>query len=208
MKRINSIIKNIKPNSVVADIGSDHALLSTSLLSHTPVKHIYNVEKNSGPFQVTVSNTKTFPNVTNIQADGLNFIIKEEIDYCVIAGMGAFNIINIMNNANAKKCKSFILQPNSNTDDLRRFLQANGYFVVNEEIIEQNHIYYDLMVVSKHSGTPIVTEEDIYFGPINLKHKHNNFINMYRDIKSHIINKNLHVLNSIHAQRLHMINNL
>jgi tRNA (adenine22-N1)-methyltransferase len=131
MKRINAIIKYIKPNSIVIDVGSDHALLSTSLTKCTSMKHIYNIEKNLGPLNRTIQNTKTIKNITNIHANGLDFKINEmKIDYCVIAGMGGNNIINILQHVNSKKCQTFILQPSNNTSDLRRFLAINGYFIV------------------------------------------------------------------------------
>jgi tRNA (adenine22-N1)-methyltransferase len=202
-------MKYIKPNSIVIDVGSDHALLSTSLNKHMCVKRIYNVEKNLGPLKVTINNTRAFNNITNIHADGLNFNINEkEVDYCVIAGMGAHQIINIMSNNNANKCHTFILQTNNNASDLRRFLKANGYFIVCEEIIKERGIYYDLLVVSKHEGMPIITQQDIYFGPYNLVHQTQNFLDMHKQIKTHIVNKNLNLVNHVYRTRLHMINNL
>jgi tRNA (adenine22-N1)-methyltransferase len=209
MKRINAIIKHIKPNSIVLDIGSDHALLSTSLNKHMHIKHIYNVEKNVGPLQKTINNTSALHNVTNILANGLNFNINDKnIDYCVIAGMGGINIINIMNNANANKCQTFILQPSNNASDLRRFLANRGYFIVYEEIIEERGIYYDLMVVSKHEGMSITTPQDIYFGPYNLKHPSDNFYKMFNQQKQHIIKNKLDIVNHAYHMRLCMINNL
>lgn len=210
MKRINAIIKQIKKaNPVIIDVGSDHALLSTSLNERMNVKHIYNIEKNIGPFTKTITNTSQYSNITNIHADGLNFNIQERsVDYCVIAGMGGLNIINIMTNQNAKKCKKFILQPANNTSDLRRFLANNEYFIVYEEIVEDRGIYYDLIVVSKHEGIPIITQQDIFFGPYNLKHPSTNFYNMYKQLKQKIVNRNLNVLNRTYALQLNMINNL
>jgi tRNA (adenine22-N1)-methyltransferase len=209
MKRINSIIKHIKSNSTIIDVGSDHALLSTSLVKHTPIKHIYNVEKNIGPLNNSIANTRCFNNITNIHANGLNFTLPERrIDYCVIAGMGGHKIIKIMTHHNAKKCQTFILQPANNTSDLRRFLAASGYFVGYEEIICEHGVYYDLLVVSKHRGMPIVSDEDIFFGPFNLKHRTNDFELMYQTMKKHIINKKLNILNRTYQKQLSMINNL
>lgn len=209
MKRINAIIKYIKPNSVIADIGSDHALLSTSLIKCMHVKHIYNVEKNVGPLKITINNTREINNISNVYANGLNFkTLERRIDYCVIAGMGGLNIINIMNHPNCNKYQTFILQPNNNTSDLRHFLMSNGYFVVCEEIIEEKGIYYDLLVVSKHEGIPITNEQEIFFGPYNLKYRTTNFNNMYMQLKMRIINNNLNKLNRSFQAQLQMINNL
>ena len=174
-----------------------------------PIKCIYNIEKNIGPLNTSISNTRIFNNVINIHADGLNFNTPERrLDYCVIAGMGAHKIIQIMSHSNANKYQTFILQPANNTSDLRRFLATNGYFVVCEEVIEQNAIYYDLLVVSKNAGLPIISHEDIFFGPYNLKHQTKNFQKMYQQIKTHIINNKLNILNRTYQSQLHMINNL
>lgn len=209
MKRINAILKYIKPNTTLIDVGSDHALLSTSLNASMSIKHIYNVEKKIGPLQITISNTKQFTNITNIHADGLNFnIIERSVDYCVIAGMGGLNIINIMSHRNANKCQTFILQPANNTSDLRRFLAMTGYFIVCEEVVEDRGIYYDLMVVSKTVGMPICTDQDIFFGPYNLKNPSNNFYQMYKSLKQYIMSHKLDTLNRVYYTQLMMINNL
>jgi len=47
--RIKAIAKQIEQNSLVVDVGSDHAKLAVLLLNDHIARHVYNIEKNYGP---------------------------------------------------------------------------------------------------------------------------------------------------------------
>ncbi len=174
--RINQIVNLIKPGSIVIDVGSDHAKLAIKLLTNKIATFVYNIEVNQAPLDNTIKNLDKFhllDKTQNILNDGLkNFQIKDKINYCVIAGMGAKNIANIIENKpNNLNIENFILVPNNNAWFLRRYLKENKYKVVYEEIIKESNHFYELIQVSLKNGKKIITLEDEYFGPYNLLKK-------------------------------------
>lgn len=180
--RINEIAKLIKRNSVVIDVGSDHAQLAISLLKDKKAKFVYNIEINEKPLENTINNlkeAKVIEQTKNILNDGLKGLdLKVFIHYCVISGMGGNNIIKILKSKPEKLCiDQFILLPNNNEQALRKFLKENNYYVMFEKIVHENQFYYQLIQVCKddEKGLEIETEEDTYFGPYNLKHPTNTF---------------------------------
>jgi tRNA (adenine22-N1)-methyltransferase len=198
--RIDIIIKQIKTSGRVIDVGSDHAQLAIRLLKKHQATHVYNVEVHKEPYQTTVRNLQShglLAQTTNILGDGLQtHKIDKPIKYCVIAGMGTKNIINILTRANQQiKIQEFILVPNNNAGDLRDFLMQNDYKFKFEQIIEERGYYYALMVVSKTKGLTIHNKFDSYYGPYNLKHPSKTFQQMHQQRKQHILKNALHTHN-------------
>jgi tRNA (adenine22-N1)-methyltransferase len=195
--RIEYITKQIKTSGRVIDVGSDHAQLAIKLLKERKATYVYNIEINQEPYRNTVHNLQAnglLDKTTNLLANGLRTkLIDKPIRYCVIAGMGGRNIINILTHANHQiKIKEFVLVPNNNAGDLRSFLGQNGYKFKFEQIIEERGYYYALMVVSKTTGMTIHNEFDAYYGPYNLKHRSKEFIKMHQQHAQYILKHELH----------------
>jgi tRNA (adenine22-N1)-methyltransferase len=153
-KRIDAISQLIKPESVVADIGSDHAFLAINLLSKYHIRHVYNVELNRLPYENTISNLRKhnlLECTTNIIADGLQTNeINETLDVCVISGMGGLNMIKIIDNANPNiKIKQFILVPNNNINKLKAYVSEKNYKIIYETNIMDHKYSYPLIQIEK-----------------------------------------------------------
>jgi tRNA (adenine22-N1)-methyltransferase len=210
--RIKAITKLIKKNSIVADIGSDHAILAIGLLKKHIANHVYNVEINVAPLHNTISNLTSaglLQHTTNILADGLQTKeIKHQIDYCVISGMGGQNIIDILKHANKKiKINNYILVPNNNAPLLRKYLKSAKKRILFEEVICQNEYFYNLIMVN-NEGLTISNEKDIYFGPYLLKHKTNSFKKMIKQRQNYIVKNKLDIVNTKLCDELKIIKSL
>jgi tRNA (adenine22-N1)-methyltransferase len=182
MKRFDSIIKLIKPESNVIDVGCDHCLLAINLIKKNIVKHIYNIDKNIKPLNSGINNlTKLnyLKYTTNILGDGLTTNkIKHKIDYCVIAGVGAKTIIEILTKRNKNiKINSFILIPNNNSDLLRGFLHKQNENIVYEEIIKENGYFYNL-IQTKGKKKQKFSKIELFFSKFLLNNKNELFIEM------------------------------
>jgi tRNA (adenine22-N1)-methyltransferase len=145
--RIKTIVKLIKKNSVVIDVGSDHAILAITLLKEHIAKYVYNIELNKMPYENTISkltNAGLIDKTTNILCNGLQTdLINSKIDYCVISGMGARNIIDILESANKSiKIKHYIFVPHRNPDLLKSYLIQHKFKIQHEEIIQQHGYSY------------------------------------------------------------------
>jgi tRNA (adenine22-N1)-methyltransferase len=198
--RIDCIISQIKTNGAVVDVGSDHAQLAIKLLKAKKTKHVYNIELNKEPYLITINNLERhhlLTSTTNLLANGLQtHLINETIDYCVIAGMGANNIVDILKHKYKKiKIKNFILVPNNHSEILRAYLKQQSYRVSYERIIAERGYYYSLIVCSNKNGLSIKNNKEIYFGPYNLKHPSIEFQQMYQARQTYIESNKLHLHN-------------
>lgn len=87
-----------------------------------------------------------------------------KIEQVIIAGMGGFEIIKILNTEEAGKYNNFILQPQKNVVKVRKYLQNNGFKIVRDEIAQEDKMFYFILnAVRTKLPTPINTFE-LYFG--------------------------------------------
>jgi tRNA (adenine22-N1)-methyltransferase len=91
------------------------------------------------------------------------------IDTIIIAGMGGLNICDIINNcSNAKNLSlTYIFQPMTHIELLRKFLYNNGFSVLKEKAAFYNNKYYTIMYV-KYTGVYTQIDEIFeYIGKIS-----------------------------------------
>ena len=82
-----------------------------------------------------------------------------------IAGMGGRLIARILEEGLDKlaNVERLILQPNNREDDLRIWLQDNGFQIVAESILEEAGKFYEILVVE--AGQMKLSASDVRFGP-------------------------------------------
>ncbi len=177
--RLKEIAKHIPKASFFADIGSDHAYLPTFVcLSDLDATAIAG-EVNQGPFNKAkeVVDTYNLENRIDVRlGDGLAVLDSDEPDTIVIAGMGGKLIEKILlqNISKTLNTKKIILQPNLDSDRLRKWFLKYNYNLTNEKIIEENNHFYEILIAEKtdeenNYSEEISLEKQIYFGPILLK---------------------------------------
>ena len=155
-------------NTVVADVGSDHAYLPVWLYLNKKIKKAfaadiskYSVEKiKKNIIKYNISREIIVP----VLSDGLsafdnNFYCADEITHIIIAGMGGNNIAEIVGSSDIAKQKTLIFQPNSKIEFLREFLYNNKFKITDESLV----------VDSKRFYTVICTEYDMNFNSIDKK---------------------------------------
>ncbi len=182
--RINKLFSLINDyKNLIIDVGSDHAFLSKLIIDNNKSKRVINLEKNDGPLLNSVNNTKENKYITriyNIKSDGLNEIDSSLfIDICFISGMGGNTIIDILENAKKNKISEYILQPNNNEYQIRKWAKKNNWKIKNELIIKDNNLFYEIIILNKKQGYKPIFKKDIFFGKINLKNKDKYFIEKY-----------------------------
>ncbi len=119
------LVEKHKKGNILADIGTDHAYLPCYLIEKNIIEKAYACDVAKGPFAASLSTIKQYHFEENVEAllgDGLDPILDKEVDMVTIAGMGSFLIVEILekNKAYLNKVKQFYLQPNANTDHLRK----------------------------------------------------------------------------------------
>lgn len=182
-QRLNKILDLINVHDCVADIGTDHGYLLIGCMEKG-LKFCQGVENKLGPYLVAEANLNNYIQDGRIKlslSDGLKDL-DPLIDTVVIAGMGGELISKIIDEslAKAKTLKKLILEPNVRCYELRKYLNLNGFTIYNEEIINDNDKYYEIMEVKFTNSLPTLSENELLFGPILLKKANPLFITKWQ----------------------------
>jgi len=178
-KRLEHVVNYIPKGSIVADIGSDHAYLPCFAVKKGIAKKAIAGEVAEGPFQAAkqqVEEAELENEISVRKGDGLEVIMPGEVDCITIAGMGGALITAILEEGKEKLqgVKRLILQPNISAINIRKWLIAHGWELIDEVILEEDEKIYEILVAE--IGEPLKPysekqEQELLFGPILLKKK-------------------------------------
>ena len=149
--RLQSIADFIDPCNSVLDIGTDHAYLPLYLISQNVCKTVLATDVNDAPLKKARKNIQLYEaddRIDLVKSDGLKNIDISLLDpaYVVIAGMGGELIIEIMMDSIVEsRGITWILQPMTKPEKLRRWLWDNGFVILMENIVSNNSIFLNLM---------------------------------------------------------------
>ena len=163
-KRISFLAELTKGYDRVLDIGTDHGLVLLKAFEKGYIKEAIATDLREKPLKQAEKNLKNYP-VTYILSDGF-LAVKNPFDLAIIAGMGAYLIADIMNQA-PKGNHVYILQANDKIEILREYLGSHGFKIIDEYLVHDRFFYVILKVTR---GVMLLNEEDLYLGPI-LKNK-------------------------------------
>lgn len=168
-KRLELVASFVPQGAILLDVGSDHAYLPIELVERGKIKSAIAGEVVEGPYQSAVKNVEAHGLEEKIQvrlANGLAaFEEADQVSVITIAGMGGRLIARILEEGLDKlaNVESLILQPNNREDDLRIWLQENGFQIVAESILEEAGKFYEILVVE--AGQMKLSASDVRFGP-------------------------------------------
>ena len=168
-KRLELVASFVPQGSILLDVGSDHAYLPIELVERGQIEAAIAGEVVVGPYQSAVKNVEAHGLEEKIQvrlANGLAaFEEADQVSVITIAGMGGRLIATILGEGLDKlaSVERLILQPNNREDDLRIWLQGNGFQIVAESILEEAGKFYEILVVE--AGQMKLSASDLRFGP-------------------------------------------
>lgn len=145
--RLQTIASFINFDSKVIDVGCDHGLLDVYLALNKNC-HCLATDISENSLSKALSNIEKFNLKDFIDtkvSDGLENINYEIYDYVVISGMGTNSINKILKNKSPKK---LIVQSNNDIEKLKHNL-LKKYKIVDEKIVFENNIYYDILYLEK-----------------------------------------------------------
>ena len=159
----------VPQGAILLDVGSYHAYLPIELVERGHIKSAIAGEVVEGPYQSAVKNVEAHGLKEKIQvrlANGLAaFEEADQVSVITIAGMGGRLIARILEEGldTLANVERLILQPNNREDDLRIWLQENGFQIVAESILEEAGKFYEILVVE--AGEMKLSASDVRFGP-------------------------------------------
>ena len=157
----------------VADIGCDHGYLSIHLLTNGIASSVIASDINEGPLQSAMRNARKFGVHNKMQfflSDGVRNIPRD-FDDLVCAGMGADTMIHILESAPWLRDERYtlILQCQSKTPMLRRYLSENGWRIYEEAVLRDGRFLYTVMKAGWRPDYPKLTVGEWYFPPALLE---------------------------------------
>ena len=162
----------IDQDDIVLDIGTDHGYLPIYLVSNQIIKLAIASDIKESPLKMAAKNVAKANLVDKIKlvlSDGLESITSY-FNTLVIAGVGPRTIINVLENGKAKiKGKTLVLQSNVSANLVRVWLTNNNFKIIDEALIKEDDNYYE--VIKAINGKQLLTNSDLYLGPIIKKDK-------------------------------------
>ena len=195
--RLTAIYEMI-PYGIAADVGSDHGKLIISLYKNGKISKGYAIENKKGPFNRLVSAVKSEnaeSGVCCLLSDGITDL-PDDCDTVIIAGMGGFNIVNILKAHTDKlgNVKTIVVDAHNAIKDVRGEITAFGFKICEEKIIKDADIYYEIIKFER-GVTNKLNDLDLEYGPLLRKEKSNIFLEKHKarikEIDNLLLNKDL-----------------
>ncbi len=187
-KRMQALADLVDSNAVLCDVGCDHGYLPIWLIENKVIQKAYACDINQGPLARAEENISkareagTIPEncITLRLSNGLDKMNPGEATEVLIAGMGGNLVLDILKAKKdlAASMDALILQPQSDIAAVRRWLLAEGYEFLLEDMIEEDGKYYPMMKVKKqedHALNPSPkawTPAQIRYGKLLIEKKH------------------------------------
>jgi tRNA (adenine22-N1)-methyltransferase len=154
-ERLSRIAGYVPRGPVVADIGTDHALLPIYLVTQEISPHVIACDLSSGPLGSARANIYLYKLADQIevrQGDGLEPLNRGEVEVIIIAGMGGAKIIDILERSPdlLDDVMRIILQPQRGAEIVRRWLYDYGWEIIDEDLVLENSNYYEI-IIAEHS---------------------------------------------------------
>jgi tRNA (adenine22-N1)-methyltransferase len=164
--RLLGVLSMVPECETAADIGCDHAKLAISLIMRGHAKRVFASDVREGPLLAAVRNIEKYGcagKVSTVLAPGLDGVIKFQVQVYIIAGMGGEMIASILDKHRDMftSGNTFVLQPMSSVEDLRRYLYKTGFFIEDELLCTASGRLYSV-IRAKYDGVQR-SDDQVYF---------------------------------------------
>ena len=159
----------ISPGDRVADVGTDHGYLGIWLLQQGIASSVIASDVVPGPLSAAKANAEKYGTTDKMEfylSDGLQ-AVPRDFTVMVCAGMGGDTMIHILNAAPWLRADqySLVLQCQSKTPMLRRYLSDMGWCIAKETVLRDGKFLYTVMDVRWQPDAPKLTASQCYISP-------------------------------------------
>ncbi len=152
--RLAALVACVPQGARLADIGTDHAYLPIELVQENIIVSAVAGDVHLGPYKAAkehVEGLKLEEKISVRLGNGLAVLYPGEVDTAVIAGMGGQTILEILNNNPEVviSLKRLVLQPMVAAAAVRRWLNENGWCLVEEQLVQEDGRLYEIIVAEQ-----------------------------------------------------------
>ncbi len=149
-KRLTAICRMVPAGCVPADIGTDHAAVPIELLRSGKCTRALACDVLEGPLSAARENIARAGLSDRIGvwlSDGFQALPEGAYDAAVICGMGGQTIRRILEGrpADRRLLKTLVLSPQSEREELRAYLRAEGFRIEAEDLILEEGKFYPVI---------------------------------------------------------------
>lgn len=149
-ERLAALAALVTQGNILADIGCDHGYLPIYLVQQRRIPRAIAMDVRPGPLSRARENIGAYGLLDYIEvreSDGLEALAAGEAQTVVIAGMGGPLMEGILRRGAQKisSVRELILQPQSDVEHFRRFLQEIPFIVTDEEMVKEDGKFYPMM---------------------------------------------------------------
>jgi len=171
--RLRACCNYIALGDRVADVGTDHGYLGIWLLLEGRARSVIASDIVPGPLSAARRNAAKFGVSERMEfclSDGVQSVPRD-FDTLVCAGMGADTMIAILSAAPWLRSEKYrlVLQCQSKTPELRRWLSTEGWRIAEETVLRDGRFLYTVMEVWWNPEYPRLTSGQWYFPPALLE---------------------------------------
>ena len=199
-------IASLASERTIADVGSDHGFLVKILFERGSIDYAYAMDISQKCVDKARHNLDAFSGKTTfLCGDGLkplDSILQDNLaqkqhnivpKQVFIAGMGGKEIKNILSQDAAQKIDKYVLSPQRDVVELRRFLLDNNFTILVDKVVKEGKMFYNVISVQRnadsHNSKQTLTENELLFGLTNIREMHSDFtqyakfqLSMWEDI--------------------------
>lgn len=167
-RRMERLASLVTEGNRLADVGTDHGYIPIALVREGRIPSAIAMDVNQGPLDRAREHIQTYGLDTYIAtrlSDGLSKLEAGEADTVLIAGMGGQLMTRILKGGVhcLDSVKELILQPQSEIWLVRKWLEENGFAIIDEDIVKDEGKYYPMMRAA-HGASPSLCEGELSYG--------------------------------------------
>ena len=151
-KRLYAVASLVTEGASVADIGTDHGYIPIYLVQHQISDRVIAMDINRGPLERArehIAEEGLADKIETRLSDGCEALKVGEVDTIITAGMGGGLVIKILTDYPdiTESLDTFILQPQSEIQKVRQYLNEHGFYIEKENMVLEDGKYYPMMKV-------------------------------------------------------------
>ena len=151
-KRLQAVAAMVTVGNRVCDVGCDHGFVPVYLAQQGICPAVLAMDVKQGPLSAAKEHIaeRGLENVIETRlSDGLHNYNIGEADTLICAGMGGRLMMRILSDDQTKteSFRELILQPQSEIEQFRAWLRSQGYYITEENMIEEDDKFYPMMRV-------------------------------------------------------------
>lgn len=149
-ERLRTVACMVTAGNTVCDVGCDHGFVPVYLVQQGICPRVLAMDLREGPLRAAREHVAAYGLEDRIEtrlSDGLHNYRSGEADTLVCAGMGGGLMIRILDEDREKTVsfRELVLQPQSEIERFRRYLRESGYLIQDEEILEEDGKFYQVI---------------------------------------------------------------